>query len=116
MHRIYRGLSLLLELRPPLGFCLVDQREVVSFPGEQLHPMLSSSWMIKVGELQVSVCVQDTEAGGFEGAGLQCTLRFSEWLEVLSCVCFLSFITFRSKETAETSGNSKLKRRKKPQP
>lgn len=37
----------------------------------------------------------------------------SEWLEVLSGVCFLSFITFRSKETAETSGNSKLKRRKK---
>lgn len=75
MHRIYRGLSLLLELRPPLGFCLVDQREIVSLPVEHLHLMLSSSWMTKAGELQVSVCVQDTEAGGFEGAGLQCTPR-----------------------------------------
>lgn len=116
MHRIYRGLSLLLELRPPLGFCLVDQREVVSFPGEQLHPMLSSSWMIKVGELQVRVCVQDTKAGGFEGAGLQCTLRLSEWLEVLSCVCFLSFITFRSKKQLKPLETANLKGEKNPNP
>lgn len=40
----------------------------------------------------------------------------SEWLEVLPGVFFLSFITFRSKETAETSENSELRRKKTPTP
>lgn len=66
MDGINRALSLLLELRPPLGLCLVAQRETVSLPAEELHLLLSSRWMTKAGELQV----QDPEAGGFEGAGL----------------------------------------------
>lgn len=88
MDGINRTLSLLLELRPPLGLCLVAQRETVS-PPEELHLLLSSSWMTKAGELQV----QDPEAGGFEGAGLHCTPRLVFHGGWKCCVVFASFLS-----------------------
>lgn len=114
MHGVNRGLSLLLELRPPLGLCLVDQREAVSLPGEQLHLMLSSSWMSKVGELQV----QDTEAGGFEGVGLQRTPRLVFQSGWKCCLVFPSFLSSFSdpKKQLKPLETANLKGEKKNQP
>lgn len=111
MHGVNRGLSLLLELRPPLGLCLVDQREAESLPGEQLRLMLSSSWMSKVRELQV----QDTEAGGFEGVGLQRTPRLVFQSGWKCCLVFPSFLSsfsdpkkqLKPLETANLKGEKK---------
>lgn len=83
MHRARRCLNLLLELRPPIRFCLADQWEV-----EGLQEKASS-------RLQLGVCVQDTKAGRarFEGAGLQRTPRLVFHSGWKCCLVFASFIS-----------------------
>lgn len=115
MHRICRGLNLLLELRPPLGFCLVHQREALSLPGERAassHPQLLLG---DQGRGAAGECVC-TEAAGFEGAGLQCTPRLVFQSGWKCCLVFASFLSSLSdpKKQLKLLETANLKGEKKP--